>query len=341
MARHADSLAFVKSLWCESSNHVPAMFQMNTGFSRPGYPCAGSWITYGLGAVTENLPGFVVLGTKTGTKGGPLNWSNGFLPATCQGTVFRPGANPVLNLNRPPSLTQEDQRAQLDFLAAVNKRHAQQHPDNPAFTARMENFELAYRMQSAGGELLNLSGESEATRALYGMDRKESADFGGKCLMARRLVERGVRFVQVYCNEEWDAHAELESNHRSMAAQVDRGTAGLLADLKQRGLLDETLVIWGGEFGRMPVSEGKLGRDHNPHGFGLWLAGGGIRGGASYGATDEIGYKASENPVSIPDLHATLLHQLGLDHEALTYLHNSRHFRLTDVSGRVIREILA
>jgi hypothetical protein len=316
------------------------MFHMNTGFTRAGFPSAGSWITYGLGSENQNLPGFVVLGNRRGSKGGPVNWSNGFLPGTYQGTLFRNGPSPILNLSRPTDITSGDQRAQLDLLASMNGTHLAERPGETELLARIQNYELAYRMQAEALDLADVGREDAATRSLYGLDQAPSRAFGTKCLLARRLVERGVRFVQVYCDEEWDAHGHIRGNHADMAAQTDRGIAGLLADLKRTGLLETTLVVWGGEFGRMPVSEGGKGRDHNPHGFTVWFAGAGIRGGTSHGATDEIGFRAERDRASIHDLHATMLHLAGLDHERLTYLHSGRRFRLTDVSGEVLRRIL-
>ena len=341
LAAHVDDIAFVKSCFAESNNHAPAMFHMNTGFTRAGFPSAGSWVTYGLGSESQNLPGFVVLGNRRGSKGGPQNWGNGFLPGAYQGTLFRNGPNPILNLMRPTDITRADQRAQLDLMAKLNEAHRADHPGEADLLARIQNYELAYRMQSEALDLADLSRESVATKALYGLDQPSSQAFGTKCLLARRLVERGVRFVQVYCDEEWDAHGDIRQNHLDMATQTDRGIAGLLADLKQRGLLDSTLVVWGGEFGRMPVSEGGKGRDHNPNAFTVWFAGAGVKGGATHGLTDEIGYKAVQDRVSIHDLHATMLHQVGIDHKRLTYLYSGRRFRLTDVSGEVIRPILS
>lgn len=340
VARHVDDIAFIKSCYSESDNHVPALYQINTGIPRPGFPAAGAWVTYGLGSENQNLPGYVVLGNTQGVKGGPLNWGNGFLPATYQGTLFRSQGNPVLNLNRPHDVTADDQRAQLDLMAQLNEAHRQEHPGEADLLARIQSFELAYRMQSEAREVVDLSRETEATRAMYGIDRPESRSFGTKCLMARRLIESGVRFVQVYSDGEWDAHDSLPKNHTHHCAATDVPIDGLLTDLKQRGLWDSTLVIWGGEFGRMPVSQGE-GRDHNPNGFLTWLAGAGIKGGVSHGQTDDIGYKAVVDRVSVHDLHATMLHLLGIDHKRLTYFHNGRSFRLTDVAGELIRPILA
>jgi hypothetical protein len=333
-----DDLAFIKSMHTESANHAPAMYQMNTGVPRPGLPSAGAWVTYGLGSPSRNLPGFIVLAPGVG-KGGPANWGAGFLPTAHQGTLLRAGPQPILNLDRPAGVGAPDQRAMLDLANRLNQEHARQHPGEADLLGRIESFELAYRMQIEAPDVVDLSKESAETRKLYGIDRGNS--FGVKCLLARRFIERGVRFVQVYCNDEWDAHGNLEENHTARCAETDVPIAGLLTDLKRRGLLDSTLVVWGGEFGRMPVSEGGKGRDHNPHGFLVWLAGAGVKCGASHGATDEIGYHAAEDPVSVNDLHATMLQLLGLDHKKLTYLHNGRRFRLTDVAGRVIETILA
>ncbi|HXI51605.1 MAG TPA: DUF1501 domain-containing protein [Candidatus Saccharimonadales bacterium] len=341
VARHVDDFAFIKSLYSESNDHVPALYQINTGIARPGFPSAGAWITYGLGSESQNLPGYVVLGNSQGVKGGPLNWSAGFLPTSYQGTLFRSSGAPILNLTRPEAVTRQDQRAQLDLLAKVNTEHLQQHEGEPDLLARIQSFELAYRMQMEASDLADFSSESPETRALYGLDKEVSKNIGTKCLMARRLIERGVRFVQVYSDGEWDAHADLKGNHSHHCASTDVPIHGLLTDLKRRGLMDSTLVIWGGEFGRMPVSQGNGGRDHNPNGFMAWMAGAGIRGGASYGETDEIGYKAVQDRVSVHDLHATMLHLLGLQHEQLTYFHNGRRYRLTDVAGEVLHPILA
>jgi hypothetical protein len=341
VARHVDEFAFIKSLHTESNDHVPALHQINTGIARAGFPSAGAWVTYGLGSQNRNLPGYVVLGNTSGIKGGPINWSAGFLPTTYQGTLFRSQGAPVLNLKRPDGVTAGDQRAQLDLMNTLNGEHLRHHEGEPDLTARIQSFELAFRMQMEATGLVDFSDESEATRSLYGLDTDISRSYGTKCLMARRLIERGVRFVQVYSDGEWDAHGGLTANHTEHCARTDQPIHGLLTDLKQRGLLDETLVIWGGEFGRMPVSQGGDGRDHNPHGFMAWMAGAGIRGGASHGETDEIGYKAAVNPVSVNDLHATMLHLLGIDHTRLTYFHNGRSYRLTDVAGTVLKKLLA
>ncbi len=340
LAQHVDDIAFIKSCWAESNNHGPAMYQINTGLPRVGFPSVGSWVTYGLGSENRNVPGFVVLGNARGAKGGPANWGSGFLPSSYQGTLFRASGTPVLNLDRPVDVTPERQRAMLDAAASLNGVHLAAHGGDGELDARIQSFEMAYRMQMAAKELVDFSGESEETRKLYGLDVGVSKPFGEKCLLARRLVERGVRFVQTYINDEWDAHDDLRKNHDARCAETDGPIAGLLADLKRRGLLETTLVVWGGEFGRMPVSEKSAGRDHNPHGFLMWMAGGGVRGGASHGETDEIGYKAAADPVSVHDVHATILHLMGVDHKRLTYQHNGRRFRLTDVAGNVLASLI-
>ncbi|MCA9074122.1 MAG: DUF1501 domain-containing protein [Planctomycetaceae bacterium] len=341
VAKHVDDIAFIKSCFTESDNHVPAIYQINSGLPRPGFPTAGAWVTYGLGSENQDLPGYVVLGNTQGAKGGIHNWGNGFLPSTYQGTLFRPNGTPILNLNRPGDVSRDDQRAQLDLLAKLNQEHLDGHPGEADLLARIQSFELAYRMQTEATDVVDLSKETADTHKRYGIDRKESKSYGSKCLMARRLIESGVRFVQVYSDGEWDAHNKLTENHTGHCAATDVPIDGLLTDLKERGLWDSTLVIWGGEFGRMPVSQRGDGRDHNPNGFLTWMAGAGIKGGVSYGETDDIGYAAVENPVSVHDLHATMLHLLGLDHERLTYLHNGRRYRLTDVAGEVIHDILS
>ncbi|HYO84709.1 MAG TPA: DUF1501 domain-containing protein [Bryobacteraceae bacterium] len=340
-AKHVDDLALVKSCWAESPAHGPAMYQMNTGMIRAGFPSVGSWVTYGLGSENQSLPGYVVFPNSWGSKGGPQNWGAGFLPGAYQGTNFRPGGAPILNLEPPADLADGDQRKLIDLSSRLNRKHLEEHPGEPDLLARIQSFELAYRMQTEALEAVDINKEPQATREMYGLENETTRAFGQKCLMARRLVERGVRFVQVYCDNEWDAHGNLEKNHRERAAETDQGVGALLTDLKQRGLLDSTVVIWGGEFGRMPVSESGTGRDHNPYGFLVWMAGGGVKGGVSYGSTDEIGYKAADRPVSVHDLHATVLHLLGMDHKRLTYLHNGRMFRLTDVAGLAISDIIA
>jgi hypothetical protein len=340
VAKHVDDFAFIKSCYSESNDHVPALYQINTGIPRPGFPSAGAWVTYGLGSENRNLPGYVVLGNNQGVKGGNLNWSSGFLPSSYQGTLFRPEGAPVINLTRPGDITQEDQRKQLDLLAKLNDRHASAHPDEAELLGRIESFELAYRMQMEATELVDFSTETAETRELYGIDQKETRSFGSKCLMARRLIERGVRFVQVYSDGEWDAHSDLKGNHQGHCRATDKPIHALLSDLKRTGLIKDTLVIWGGEFGRMPVSQGNGGRDHNPNGFGMFMTGAGIKSGTSFGELDDIGYKAVVDRVSVHDLHATMLHLLGIDHKKLTFFHNGRRYRLTDVAGDVLTKIL-
>ncbi len=351
LGEHVDKMAFIHSGFGESNNHSPALFMMNCGLPRMGFPCVGSWITYGLGSESNDLPGFVVMSDPKGRglpKGHASNWSSGFLPGVYQGTHVRPTGVPIDNLEPPTELKGNPQRSQLDLLKQLNGLHAIEHPFDSELSARIESFELAFRMQIAAPEALDLSQESEATHKLYGMDNPECSHFSKQCLTARRLIERGVRFVQIYSGgmenqRSWDGHADIQGNHSQFAGETDQPVAALLTDLEQRGLLEETLVIWCGEFGRLPIAQtgAKPGRDHNPHCFSAWLAGGGTRGGVSYGESDEIGYKAAVNPVHVNDLHATILHLLGIQHERLTYKYNGRDFRLTDVAGKVIQEILA
>jgi hypothetical protein len=350
MAKHVDKMAFVHSLWSDSNNHSPALFKMNTGMSRMGFPCVGSWVTYGLGSESQSLPAFCVMYDTLGRgvpKGHSLNWGAGFLPTVFQGTGFKPQGEPIDNLSRPADLSPDRQRAQLDLLGKLNRKGLERHPAEADLAARVETFELAYRMQMAAPDALDLNKETEETKKLYGLDNPKATHFARQCLTARRLVERGVRFVQIYSGGmendlSWDGHNNIVKNHGGFALETDQPIAGLLADLERRGLLDDTLVIWGGEFGRLPiVQKGSGGRDHNPHANTFWLAGGGVKGGVSYGATDEIGFKAAENRVSVHDLHATVLHLLGLDHTKLTYRYSGRDFRLTDVFGKVIKEVVA
>jgi hypothetical protein len=351
LARHVDEMAFIHSCFTETNNHSPALFQINTGFSRMGFPCVGAWVTYGLGSENQDLPGFVVMYDTLGRglpKGHSQNWGAGFLPGVYQGTALNGQGPPIDNLDRPPLLSAPQQRSQIDLINALNRAERDRNPNEAALSARIESFELAYRMQMAAPEALDVEhGESAATRALYGLDDPKCGHFARQCLMARRLVERGVRFVQIYSggmeNERsWDGHSNIEANHRGFALETDRPIAALLTDLKSRGLRDETLVVCCGEFGRLPICQkGSTGRDHNPHAFTAWFAGGGTKGGVHHGATDEFGHKAIEDRVSVNDLHATILALLGLDHTRLTYRYNGRDFRLTDVAGRVVREITA
>ncbi|HZY85610.1 MAG TPA: DUF1501 domain-containing protein [Gemmataceae bacterium] len=354
VARHVDDIAFVHSCYTETNNHSPALFQINTGMSRMGFPCVGAWVTYGLGSASQNLPAFVTMYDTLGRglpKGHAQNWGAGFLPGIYQGTALNPQGAPIDNLYRDKRMSAAQQRRQLDLLKQLNQTHREGHEAETELAARVESFELAYRMQMAAPEALDIGREPASIRTLYGLDNPKCAHFAKQALMARRLVERGVRFVQIYSggmeNERsWDGHTDIASNHRQFAGETDQPVAALLTDLKARGLLDSTLVIWGGEFGRLPVAQRpkntkRMGRDHNPHAFTTWLAGGGVRGGTHYGQTDEIGYKAAVDRVAVHDLHATVLHLLGLDHTKLTYRNNGRNFRLTDVYGNVIRKILA
>ena len=349
MARHVDKMAFLHSCWTDSNNHSPALFKVNTGMARMGFPCLGSWVTYGLGSESRNLPAFCVMYDTLGRgvpKGHAQNWGAGFLPSVFQGTAFKPQGEPIDNLKRPPEMSNDQQRAQLDLLKKLNAKSAVGVADAD-FAARVESFELAYRMQMAAPEALDLSKETKETQALYGLDNPKATHVAKQCLTARRLVERGVRFVQIYSGGmdndlSWDGHTNIQKNHSGFALETDQPIAGLLADLERRGLLDSTLVIWGGEFGRLPiVQKGSGGRDHNPHAFTVWMAGGGVKGGVHHGATDEIGFKAVEDRVSINDLHATILHLMGLNHTKLTYRYNGRDFRLTDVAGNVVERVVA
>jgi hypothetical protein len=350
ISKHVDDLAFLHGCFTETNNHSPALFQINTGFSRMGFPCVGAWVTYGLGTESQDLPGFVVMYDTLGRglpKGHAQNWGAGFLPGIYQGTALNAQGAPMDNLDRLAPMSDSQQRAQLDLLGKWNRQHQQEHPGEAALSARIEAFELAYRMQMAAPEALDFSRESTATKALYGIDDPKCGHFAKQVLMARRMVERGVRFVQIYSggmeNERsWDGHTNIESNHRGFALETDQPIAALLTDLKARGLMDSTLVICCGEFGRLPIAQkGSTGRDHNPHAFTTWFFGGGVKGGTHHGATDEIGFKAVDGRVSINDLHATILHLLGLDHTKLTYRYNGRDFRLTDVAGNVVTEVLA
>ncbi len=351
LGEHVDKMAFIHSLYSESNNHSPALFMMNSGLPRTGFPSLGSWVTYGLGSESEDLPGFVVMSDPLDRglpKGGRINWSSGFLPSVYQGTLLRQKGDPILNLRRPEKLSENQQRAQLDLIQQLNRYDQEKRSNEAELAARIESFELAYRMQTAAPEAFDLNAESESTQELYGLSDERCSHFGRQCLIGRRLLERGTRFVQIYSGgmenqRAWDGHKDIKGNHSQFAGETDKPIAGLLTDLEQRGLLDDTLVIWGGEFGRLPVAQvGSLkpGRDHNPHAMTVWMAGGGVKPGVSYGASDELGHKVGNDPVHINDLHATILHLLGMDHEKLTYRHNGRDFRLTDVAGDVIREIV-
>jgi hypothetical protein len=342
VAQRVDDLAIVRSLYHEGFTHSQAQFLINNGSPRIGRPSMGSWIMYGLGSENQNLPGFVVL-LEGGVRSGPAVYGQGFLPAAYQGTSFRPGSSPVLNLKPAKGMQDREQRDLLATLKQMNERHLTSRNNDSELAARIASYELAFKMQMAAPEATDVSSESEETKKLYGLDDPKSADFGGRCLLARRLVERGVRFVQVWSGNgmnatDWDGHIGCDKNHQDRAAQTDKAVAGLLTDLKARGLLESTLVIWGGEFGRSPTSDGgpggSEGRDHNPYGFTIWMAGGGVKGGKVIGNTDELGLRAVDNPLHLNDLHASILGLLGLDHTKLTYHYLGRDFRLTDVGGK-------
>jgi hypothetical protein len=349
LATCVDEIAFVKSMVADSPIHGSAMLQMNSGKILSGSPCLGSWVNYGLGTVNQNLPGFVVmLDPRGGPISGPKNWSSGYMPASYQGTVFRSTGAPILDLKRREGITEGTQRQMLDTLQGYNAEHQVARVDNSNLAARIASYELAFKMQSTAPEAVDFSKESAATKQLYGLDDPKTEVFGRQCLLARRLVERGVRFVQIYSggnhnDTTWDAHDDLVANHSLHAGETDKPIAGLLNDLKQRGMLDETLIVWGGEFGRQPTAEYEkgTGRDHNAYGFTMWLAGGGIKGGISVGQTDELGSAAVEDPFHVKQLHATILHQLGMDPNRLTYFYGGLDQRLVGVEGaEPIRQII-
>ena len=334
-----DDLCVIRSCWANGLNHVGSVCQMNTGSILAGRPSLGAWVSYGLGSENRNLPSFVVLlDNPKEPPGGTRVWGTGFMPATYQGTRFRSGSEPILHLKTPKWISEKQQKSKLDFITQLNRRHMQARPGDSELEARIKSYELAYRMQSHAPEAVNLSQETAQTQALYGLDNKRTAAFGRNCLLARRLVERGVRFVQLYSGSgsKWDAHSGIEKNHSLHCAETDKPIAGLLKDLKRRGLLDETLVIWGGEFGRTPMSEKGDGRDHNPYGFTMWMAGGGVKGGQIIGKTDDFGMHAIEDRAHVHDLHATILAALGVDHERLVYRHQGRPERATVNEGWVI-----
>ncbi len=343
----ADDLCVIRSMVADNINHNGACLQMNTGEQAFSRPSMGSWLLYGLGSENQDLPGFVVISPAQPAQGAPL-WSSSFLPASYQGTLVSDLNNPIANLKNP-RLSLAQQREQLDLLKQLNAIHERQRAEDGRLSARIESFELAFRMQSRAPEAFDVANESPETKKLYGLDDKTTETFGKQCLMARRLAERGVRMVQVYHTQTakrsscqlWDQHSGLKAELPNNCAAVDKPIAGLLKDLKARGLLEDTLVLWGGEFGRTPTAEGTDGREHHPFGFTMWMAGGGIKGGMAYGATDEFGWYAVENKVHVHDLHATILHLMGINHEKLTYRYSGRDFRLTDVSGRVVTDILA
>jgi hypothetical protein len=342
VAKHADKLAVLRSCQSNGLNHAGGVSQMNTGDILSGRPSLGAWVTYGLGTGNRNLPTFVSMIDEREPFGNAKNWGSGFLPAVYQGTLFRQGPSPILNTQLPAGQTDERQQARLKFLEAQNRDYARAHEEDTALEARIRSFELAYALQKSGPEVVDLSGETEETKTLYGLDKPETAVFGRNCLLGRRLVERGVRFVELYCGSGsgWDAHSNLEGNHAKWCKASDQPVAALLEDLDRRGMLAETLVIWGGEFGRTPFNEKGDGRDHNPWGFTMFFAGGGVRGGQTIGTTDEIGLRAIERPAHVNDIHASILHLLGLNHLQLTYQHHGRAERPTILGGEhMVKEL--
>ncbi len=344
LARVADELCFWRGCQVDSVNHPTAMYQMNCGNRFGGDPALGAWTTYGLGSLNQDLPGFIVLPEISYPQGGAANWSNGYLPAHFQGTSLRPKGSPILDLQPPAGVTPEQQRANLDLLAQLNQKHAAQHPGHDELAARMESFELAYRMQMQVPEALDLSKENAKTLAAYGIGAATTDAFGRKCLLARKLVEKGVRFIQLY-NGTWDSHDYIERAHGNLVRGVDQPIAALITDLNQRGLLDSTLIVWCGEFGRTPdngVRGGTAyGRDHNPNAMTIWLAGGGVKVGHTIGATDELGMQAVEGKAHVRDFHVTLLRLLGLDDNRLTYYHAGRFKQLSQFGGSIIKELIA
>jgi hypothetical protein len=342
----ADEMTLIRSMYTDQINHHPGQLTMNCGSQLVGRPSMGAWVTYGLGSESQSLPGFVVLSSGGGTSAGSGNWGSGFLPSSYQGVPFRNGGDPVLYLSNPPGMTTQAQRGRLDLLRDLNQAGYMESGD-AEIAARIASYELAFRMQSAAPELLDVSKESPATLEAYGVNRESSRTFASNCLLARRLVERGVRFVEIF-HEGWDLHSDLNSGLKKQCEITDQATAALLKDLKQRGLLDSTLVIWGGEFGRTPMVENRkpdakdsLGRDHHRLAFSTWVAGGGIKAGQVIGKTDDLGFNIVEDKIDVHDFHATLLHCLGLDHKRLTFRHQGRDFRLTDVAGEVQKKLLA
>lgn len=344
LAKIVDDVCLVKSVKTDQFNHAPAQIFFNTGFSQPGRPSLGSWALYGLGAVTQELPAFVVMSTGSGLSGGSALWSSGFMPSLYTGTRLRAQGDPILNVSSPAGVDAKLQRDTIDLVASLNNARLAREGD-PEIATRLANYEMAFKLQTSAPELMDLKSESKATLDLYGCN-PDKPSFARACLLARRMIERGVRFINIY-HEGWDAHSDVTGNSKKNCATTDQASAALVMDLKQRGLLDDTLVIWGGEFGRTPMVETNpalgraLGRDHHPSAYTMWMAGGGVRGGMSYGTTDELGFHIVENPVHVHDLQATILHLLGFDHEKLTYHHAGRDFRLTDVHGKVVDAIIA
>lgn len=344
LGKVADEICLVRSMRTDQFNHAPAQIFLNTGFAQPGRPSLGSWVLYGLGSETQDLPAYVVMSTGAGISGGAANWSSGFLPSVYSGVRFRSQGDPILNVTSPKGIDARVQRESLDLITELNREHLGIVGD-PEIETRIASYEMAHRLQVTAPELMDLKRESKETLEMYGCD-PDKPSFARACLLARRMIERGVRFVNIY-HEGWDAHSDVAGNLRNNCGATDKASAALVLDLKQRGLLDETLVIWGGEFGRTPMVESNAalgrsqGRDHHPQAFTMWMAGGGFKRGISYGATDDLGFHIVENPVHIHDLQATVLHCLGFDHERLTYIYQGRQFRLTDVHGRVVTELLA
>lgn len=341
-ARHVDDIAVIRSCWADGINHSAGVCQMNTCSIVGGRPSLGSWVSYGLGTENENLPAFVVMqDNRSSVVNGPRNWGAGFMPAVYQGVRVQDGAQPFPHLTNPEGYTDTRQVSKLDYLSRLNRNFARRHPEQTELDARIAAYELAFRMQARAPEAVDLSQESESTSRLYGLDRKETESFGRMCLLSRRLVERGVRFIQLYhgAGSKWDAHSGIEKNHSSLCRAMDRPVSGLLTDLKQRGLLDSTLVVWGGEFGRTPMSEKGDGRDHNPTGFTMWMAGGGVRGGQNIGTTDDLGLRAVDDRMHVRDLHASILHLMGLDNLELTWFHNGRPERPTINEGRFLQRL--
>ena len=344
LAECADDLCLLRGCHGDSVNHPQSVYQMNTGSVLMGRPSLGSWLAYGLGTENNNMPAYAVLPDPEGApKGGPPAWGSAFLPAKYQGTLMRAGAEPILNLKPHESISRREQRAALDLIRQINQHHLERRDFDSDLEARVSAYELAFRMQTEAPVVVDITGETQATRRLYGIGEKDTDDFGRRCLLARRMVERGVRFVQLYSGGRigWDAHENVEKNHSLLCRRTDRPIAGLLKDLRDRGLFDDTLVIWGGEFGRMPMNEQGVGRDHNPWGYTVWLSGGGVKGGIAHGATDEVGLRAVDGKVHIRDLHATILHLLGIRQEELSFSQNGREERFTEIVGKVVQEILA
>ena len=344
LAKIVDDIAIVKSVHTDQFNHAPAQIFFNTGFSQPGRPSLGSWVTYGLGAEASDLPAFVVMSTGAGISGGAANWSSGFLPTVYSGCRLRNQGDPILDVSSPAGIDPRLQRDSLDLIGTLNRRRLEQEGD-PEIATRIASYEMAYRLQTSAPELMDLRSESKETLEMYGCE-PDKPSFARACLLARRMIERGVRFINIY-NEGWDAHSDVAGNLRNNCGKTDKASAALVTDLKRRGLLDETLVVWGGEFGRTPMVETNpalgrsLGRDHHPQAYTMWMAGGGIKRGLVYGSTDDLGFHVVDNPVHVHDLQATILHLLGMDHERLTYFHAGREFRLTDVHGRIVHDLLA